>query len=55
MCKFFRRLGELSFTTLVCQPGALSAQLSAPNDRGVAMGHMHYNVRDEEKQGADSG
>jgi catechol 2,3-dioxygenase-like lactoylglutathione lyase family enzyme len=26
----------------------LGAQLSAPNDAGVAMGHLHFNVRDVE-------
>ena len=27
-------------------PAALSAQLLHPNDSGVAMGHLHYKVRD---------
>jgi catechol 2,3-dioxygenase-like lactoylglutathione lyase family enzyme len=30
------------------QSGAALAQLSAPNGAGVAMGHIHYNVRDLE-------
>lgn len=29
-------------------PSALSAQLSPPNAAGVAMGHLHYHVRDVE-------
>jgi len=33
---------------IVCQAGAAVAQLSSPNAAGVAMGHLHYNVRDVE-------
>jgi catechol 2,3-dioxygenase-like lactoylglutathione lyase family enzyme len=29
-------------------PGVLQAQLSSPNAAGVAMGHLHYHVRDVE-------
>jgi catechol 2,3-dioxygenase-like lactoylglutathione lyase family enzyme len=33
---------------IVCQAAVAEAQLSAPNAAGVAMGHLHYNVRDVE-------
>jgi catechol 2,3-dioxygenase-like lactoylglutathione lyase family enzyme len=33
---------------LACQSGAALAELAAPNVAGVAMGHIHYNVRDVE-------
>src|SRR5437762_14333766 len=38
-----RLLSLLGFALL---PAALSAQLLHPNDSGVAMGHLHYKVRD---------
>jgi catechol 2,3-dioxygenase-like lactoylglutathione lyase family enzyme len=33
---------------LACQSGAAFAELAAPNAAGVAMGHVHFNVRDVE-------
>jgi hypothetical protein len=40
-----RRLISVSLIILVAS-GVASAQLSAPNKAGVAMGHLHYHVRD---------
>jgi catechol 2,3-dioxygenase-like lactoylglutathione lyase family enzyme len=36
------------FFAMVCQSDTALAQLSAPNAEGIAMGHLHYNVRDVE-------
>jgi catechol 2,3-dioxygenase-like lactoylglutathione lyase family enzyme len=46
MSKFIQRVVIVSIIGLVCQPDASFAQLSEPNAAGVAMGHIHYNVRD---------
>jgi catechol 2,3-dioxygenase-like lactoylglutathione lyase family enzyme len=46
MSKSIHQLAVLSIIGLVCQPDTPLAQLSAPNAAGVAMGHIHYNVRD---------
>jgi lactoylglutathione lyase len=45
------RVEQLAATVIfaiVCQADVAEAQLSAPNAAGVAMGHLHYNVRDVE-------
>src|ERR1041384_6679940 len=43
------RLGfYLSICALLICAAALSAQLSRPNTVGVAMGHLHYTVKDVE-------
>src|SRR3954469_886071 len=34
--------------TVLAAVGAVQAQLAAPNAAGVAMGHLHYHVRDVE-------
>ncbi len=36
----------IAFVVLVAASGSASAQLSRPNAAGVAMGHLHYVVRD---------
>jgi catechol 2,3-dioxygenase-like lactoylglutathione lyase family enzyme len=36
------------FLFVICHPEAVQAQLSAANRAGVAMGHLHYSVRDVE-------
>ncbi len=40
-----RLISAVSLIILVAS-GVVSAQLSAPNKAGVAMGHLHYHVRD---------
>ena len=40
----------LAVALLFASNAALSAQLSAPNAAGVAMGHLHYRVKDVEAQ-----
>ena len=42
------RLGGCVFLFLVGLNAQLLAQLASPNDAGVAMGHLHYYVRDIE-------
>ena len=41
-----KRLACVLATVLLAAPA--SAQISPPNDAGVAMGHLHYHVRDVE-------
>jgi catechol 2,3-dioxygenase-like lactoylglutathione lyase family enzyme len=41
-----RRILELFAVALVVSAGPASAELSAPNAAGIAMGHLHYVVRD---------
>lgn len=54
MQHLFRRRAAWILATVVAasgiagRPGAALAQLAAPNAAGVAMGHLHYNVRDVE-------
>jgi extradiol dioxygenase family protein len=38
----------LVVAALIWSAGAASAQVTAPNQAGVAMGHLHYHVRDVE-------
>lgn len=42
------RRSWLALVVLLWSPDAASAQLAAPNEAGVAMGHLHYQVRDVE-------
>jgi catechol 2,3-dioxygenase-like lactoylglutathione lyase family enzyme len=43
-----RTLAAILGTIVLLTCGTSGAQLSAPNETGVAMGHLHYHVRDVE-------
>jgi catechol 2,3-dioxygenase-like lactoylglutathione lyase family enzyme len=42
------RVTLLILAVAICTPAMAWAQLAAPNKSGVAMGHLHYHVRDVE-------
>ncbi len=46
MLRIVTRRALISILAMPLLCGKVSAQLSPPNDTGIAMGHLHYSVRD---------